>query len=259
MHAVPVTPTSRGRTLRTGAFTLSAALLLLAAGCGQPQTLSSAEAATPAYPPATTTAPPIAPKVTPLPVDVQREADRKFVEQLVVHTQLGVDLANIARDRAEHPELVTLAGRMVTSQLADIATMKAWLGTGNPVLQGAPPIDMEGMSTDMQGLDTHMQDKMGTTAGIPPKGTPSGTVNAATVDLEGLKTVTPFDLPFLNAMIPHHEEAVALAKQIALTTKDPAIKTLADHLVRDQGAEVTQMTGWRTKWYPTAPALHGPA
>jgi uncharacterized protein (DUF305 family) len=55
---------------------------------------------------------------------------------------------------------------------------------------------------------------------------------------------------FIMGMIPHHEEAIATAKQVLErggTT--PEIKTLAENIVKAQEAEVAQMKDWYKNWY----------
>lgn len=72
-----------------------------------------------------------------------------------------------------------------------------------------------------------------------------------------LTTVSPFDLAFLDAMIPHHEGAVKLSLQAADHAQRAELKALAADILRDQRAEIAQMRAWRALWYPSAPA--GPA
>jgi uncharacterized protein (DUF305 family) len=55
---------------------------------------------------------------------------------------------------------------------------------------------------------------------------------------------------FIMGMIPHHEEAIATAKQVLErggSTQE--IKTLAENIVRAQEAEVAQMKEWYKNWY----------
>ncbi len=55
---------------------------------------------------------------------------------------------------------------------------------------------------------------------------------------------------FIMGMIPHHEEAIATAKQVLERGgSTPEIKTLAENIVKAQEAEVTQMKEWYKNWY----------
>ena len=59
-----------------------------------------------------------------------------------------------------------------------------------------------------------------------------------------------FDLRFIDAMIPHHQGAVEMAKEAQVKSKRPEIKKLADNIIKSQNQEITQMKQWRQAWYP---------
>ncbi|BAZ48507.1 hypothetical protein NIES4103_11150 [Nostoc sp. NIES-4103] len=61
-----------------------------------------------------------------------------------------------------------------------------------------------------------------------------------------------FDLRFIDAMIPHHQGAVEMAKEAQTKSKRPEIKKLADNIIKSQNQEITQMKQWRQAWYPKA-------
>jgi|GEM_PF-361859 len=57
---------------------------------------------------------------------------------------------------------------------------------------------------------------------------------------------------FLQEMIPHHEEAVATAKEVvARGGSTPDIKTLAENIITAQEKEITDMKTWFKNWYGT--------
>jgi uncharacterized protein (DUF305 family) len=58
-----------------------------------------------------------------------------------------------------------------------------------------------------------------------------------------------FDLRFINAMIPHHEGAVVMAKDALSKSKRPQIKKLAQEIISSQQKEIDQMRQWRKAWY----------
>ena len=61
-----------------------------------------------------------------------------------------------------------------------------------------------------------------------------------------------FDLRFIDAMTPHHQGAVEMAKEAEQKSKRPEIKKLADNIIKSQNQEITQMKQWRQAWYPKA-------
>jgi len=61
-----------------------------------------------------------------------------------------------------------------------------------------------------------------------------------------------YDLRFIDAMIPHHQRAIVMAKEAQQKSKRPEIKKLADEIIKAQNQEITQMKQWRIAWYPKA-------
>jgi uncharacterized protein (DUF305 family) len=58
-----------------------------------------------------------------------------------------------------------------------------------------------------------------------------------------------FDLRFINAMIPHHEGAVTMAKDALNKSKRREIKKFAQEIINSQDTEISQMKQWRQAWY----------
>ena len=50
-----------------------------------------------------------------------------------------------------------------------------------------------------------------------------------------------FDLRFLDAMIPHHEGALVMAKDAIAKSKRPEIQKMAQEILSSQQAEIDQM------------------
>uniref|UniRef100_A0A832GZ20 DUF305 domain-containing protein n=1 Tax=Oscillatoriales cyanobacterium SpSt-402 TaxID=2282168 RepID=A0A832GZ20_9CYAN len=61
-----------------------------------------------------------------------------------------------------------------------------------------------------------------------------------------------FDLRFIDAMIPHHEGAVAMAQEALEKSSRPEIKELAQAIINAQEQEISELKEWRTAWYPNA-------
>jgi uncharacterized protein (DUF305 family) len=58
-----------------------------------------------------------------------------------------------------------------------------------------------------------------------------------------------FDLRFIDLMIPHHEGAVAMAKQALKETDRPELKKMAEKMIAAQEEEIAQLKQWRQDWY----------
>ena len=75
-------------------------------------------------------------------------------------------------------------------------------------------------------------------------GTPAGEPAASAV---------PFDRAFIDAMVPHHEEAIFMAneaKDAALS--QPDLVQIANDIIATQQAEIDQMLEWREAWFGSA-------
>lgn len=59
------------------------------------------------------------------------------------------------------------------------------------------------------------------------------------------------DKHFIEQMIPHHEDAIAMAEMALVRAEHPEIKNLAQDIIESQTAEIEQMRGWYKSWYGT--------
>jgi uncharacterized protein (DUF305 family) len=146
-------------------------------------------------------------------------SDERFIDAMVPHHQGAIDMAEVALENAEHPELLQLAQNIISTQQAEIEELlsikEQEFGTSEVPMQMSPE-EME-----MMGME----------------------------DPAELANRRPFDEAFINAMIPHHESAIEMA-QVALAESDnPAIRDLAGRIVDDQTRETEQMRGWLEEWY----------
>jgi uncharacterized protein (DUF305 family) len=67
------------------------------------------------------------------------------------------------------------------------------------------------------------------------------------------------DVTFSQNMIPHHQQAIEMAKLVDSHTDRPELRKLADSIVLSQSQEITQMQGWLRSWGKpeTPPEGHG--
>ena len=61
------------------------------------------------------------------------------------------------------------------------------------------------------------------------------------------------DVAFAQQMIPHHKQALDMAKMVASRSTNPKVVDLASRIDKAQDPEIQQMQGWLAKW-GTAPA-----
>jgi uncharacterized protein (DUF305 family) len=63
----------------------------------------------------------------------------------------------------------------------------------------------------------------------------------------------PFDRAFIDAMVPHHQAAIEMArgaKQAGLS--QPELISIANDIVATQQVEIDQMLAWREQWFGSA-------
>jgi uncharacterized protein (DUF305 family) len=75
---------------------------------------------------------------------------------------------------------------------------------------------------------------------------------AATVEAPGGASAAevPFDRAFIDAMVPHHEAAIAAAEAAkAAGLSEPELVEIADAIMATQQEEIDQMRAWREEWF----------
>ncbi len=65
---------------------------------------------------------------------------------------------------------------------------------------------------------------------------------------------TDFDRRFIDAMVLHHEGAIAMAEAAVQNSQRNEVKELAQKIISAQAGEIAQMKSWRQTWYPQATA-----
>jgi uncharacterized protein (DUF305 family) len=140
--------------------------------------------------------------------------DAQFIDSMIEHHQGAITMAQQAQREAERPELKQLADTIIKDQEAEIAQMQQWRQQWFPDL--APT---RGMGMDMGTMEV---------ANDPNK---------------------PFDQRFIEAMIPHHEGAIAMAQDAQQKAERQEIKDLAGRIITAQEAEIAQMREWQQAWF----------
>lgn len=75
----------------------------------------------------------------------------------------------------------------------------------------------------------------------------SMTMDGMVSSLKG-KSGDELDKAFINAMIPHHQGAIDMAKEIKDTAKHQELRTLAEEIISAQEKEIGQMRQWMKEW-----------
>jgi uncharacterized protein (DUF305 family) len=149
--------------------------------------------------------------------------DAAFITDMTAHHQGAIDMAELARKRAKHLEIKRLANDIVSAQEGEIATMNA-------------------IRADMHHMGEHDSGHMGM----------DEHAMGMDMDMTALKNAKPFDRAFIDAMVPHHQGAIAMAKKLLAKGEQPALRTMAHDIITAQTKEIAQMRQWRKDWYGSA-------
>jgi uncharacterized protein (DUF305 family) len=139
--------------------------------------------------------------------------DAAFIDGMIVHHEGAITMARQALEAAERPEIRTLAEAIISAQEAEIAQLRAWRTAWYPDLP-----ETAGMAIEMGAMEVAPGD-------------------------------TPFEQRFIQAMIPHHEGALAMARDALQNAERQEIRTLSAEIISAQEAEIAQMRQWLRDWY----------
>jgi len=64
------------------------------------------------------------------------------------------------------------------------------------------------------------------------------------------------DVTFVQQMVPHHTEAVDMAKLVSSRSKNPQVLDLASRIEKGQAPEIQQMQGWLSSWNASMPGMN---
>jgi uncharacterized protein (DUF305 family) len=161
------------------------------------------------------------------PADV--DYDLRFIDAMIPHHEGALVMAQDLAQKTKRPELQKLAKDVISAQTQEIAQMKQWRQDWYPK---APSMPMA-WHAEMK----HMM------AMSPEQ------ISAMKMDRDLGKADSEYDLRFLQAMVPHHQAAVVMAKDLAQKTKRPELQKLAKDIMVSQQAEIDQMQQWQQSWY----------
>ena len=129
--------------------------------------------------------------------------------------------------------------------ITTLAALTSGLSACSNASQSTAPANSEATKTSGKGMD-------------------HGSMNPAEMPKDGMMNHSmgmslgpadaEFDLRFIDAMTPHHQGGVEMAKEAQQKSKRPEIQKLAAEIITAQDKEINQMKQWRQAWYPKASA-----
>lgn len=156
--------------------------------------------------------------------------DLRFIDGMRLHHQGAIAMAKEAQAKSQRPEIKQLAEDIIIAQSREEnQLLRKWRqewypdAPSEPIMYGKQGKPSLAMSQEQQQSMKMSKD---------------------------LGTADPqFDLRFINAMIPHHQGALEMAKDALQKSQRPEVKKLAQEILSSQQAEIDQMKQWRQLWY----------
>lgn len=143
------------------------------------------------------------------------DADVMFAQQMIVHHEQAIEMAQMAAEQASSAEVKDLAARIEAAQTPEIETMTGWLESWDE------PVSAE--EDSMAGMD------MG------------GGMSDAQMDELMAASGEEFDMMFLEMMVEHHTGAVEMAEDEIENGEFPAAIELAETIKSAQEKEIQEM------------------
>jgi uncharacterized protein (DUF305 family) len=152
-------------------------------------------------------------------------SDERFIDMMAAHHQMAIEMAKVAQQNAELPEIRQIADDIVTTQQEEI-----------------------------EQLATIKEEQFGSSE-VPTQMNPEEPSMFAMEMPDQLAQQESFDLAFIDSMIPHHASAIEMASTANIETDNPKIKSLARGIIDAQSKEIGQMIELRQQHYPEAHPL----
>jgi uncharacterized protein (DUF305 family) len=176
------------------------------------------------------------------------EFDLIFLEAMIPHHQATIDLATIARQRSQRPEVREFAGQVITGREVELSAMSTWRREWYPGIPTLAP------NVLVEAVIRYMAESpgVGAPAGLEDMG-PEHDGEAITT----ICTADEVDLAFIDALIARNSGSMILANKAAEFTTHRDIREMALSMAETQQFEIDQALAWRDQWFPDAsPPAH---
>ncbi len=111
-------------------------------------------------------------------------SDQRFIDMMVPHHMMAVQMAQLALQKGQHPEIKQLASNIISSQQREIQELK------------------------------NLKKRLYGTSNTPTTMNPVVMANTGMLMPDQLAQQHPFDWAFIDSMIPHHASAIDMARLI---------------------------------------------
>jgi uncharacterized protein (DUF305 family) len=154
-------------------------------------------------------------------------AELRFLEGMMDHHQMAVDMANDCLKKATDQPLLTLCQNIIVAQSAEIKQMQSWLKDWYGVDYAPMPMKMERM---------------------PGMAMPDPTMSMGM--MAGLNSLTgrDYEAAWVESMIDHHDDALHMADRLLKQVEHDELRDFATTIIKDQAAEIQMMEALLDQW-----------
>lgn len=138
--------------------------------------------------------------------------DLRFIDTMRAHHEQGIQMAQMAEQRASTAELRAMAKKMIADQRKDQAELASWRKKWYGAAAGARDMSLPGAS-------------------------------AMNMDMSSLRKAAghDFDHQFISMMIPHHEGAISMGREGASKAAHAELRRKAEEIADKQQREVADL------------------
>ncbi|HEU5103254.1 MAG TPA: DUF305 domain-containing protein [Roseiflexaceae bacterium] len=138
-----------------------------------------------------------------------------FMQDMIDHHAMAVEMAELCLQKAVHTELRALCQNIIATQTEEIQIMQSWLA-------------------DWYGITYEPEMTRGDMRKIEKLASLSG---------------SEFEIAFMEMMIKHHTQAIQEAEKCVDRAYHPELVNLCENIIATQSAEIEQMQTWLCAWY----------
>ncbi len=157
------------------------------------------------------------------------EYDLRFIDAMFLHHQGAIAMAKVAMQNSQRPEIKKLSNAIIDAQSREIADLQTWRKNWYPQA-GSKPVAYD----SQMGHSMEMNSEQ---------------IKAMRMDIDLGAADEEFDRRFVEAMIVHHEGALAMAESALRASQRSEIQELSQAILDTQAQEISQMQEWLKAWY----------
>jgi len=168
-------------------------------------------------------------------------AELRYMEGMIDHHQMAVDMANDCLTKASSEDLKTICQNIIDAQTGEIAQLQDWLLDWYNVQYA--PVPMMAEDDGMGGMDH------GGMEGMPHTDPPMMMGMMAGLNrVEGVE----YDIAWAESMIDHHDDAIHMSERLLSRIPEGEghadLRALAEKIIEDQTAEIEMLESQIAAW-----------